>query len=87
MLGSTLWSAVNNIHTVSQGGCGRNHSSVAVNIKICFFVCVLNICFCFKQRVQVLFFRFGLLVFLYFLLILLQIILYHIHLKNIQHFI
>jgi len=37
MLGSTLWSAINNIYTVSQGGCGRNHSSVAVNIKIFLF--------------------------------------------------
>jgi choline/ethanolamine phosphotransferase len=29
MLGSTVWSAGNNIHTISQGGCGRNYSSVA----------------------------------------------------------
>lgn len=33
MLGSTIWSSGNNIHTISQGGCGRNHSSVAVNIE------------------------------------------------------
>ncbi len=37
MLGSTVWSAANNIHTVSQGGCGRNYSSVAVNIELIFF--------------------------------------------------
>ncbi len=30
MIGSTIWSSFNNIRAVSQGGCGRNFSSVAV---------------------------------------------------------
>jgi len=29
-IGSTIWSSFNNIRGVSQGGCGRNFSSVAV---------------------------------------------------------
>ncbi|CAF1041875.1 unnamed protein product [Rotaria sordida] len=29
MIGSTLWSSFNNIRAISQGGCGRNFSSVA----------------------------------------------------------
>jgi phosphatidylglycerophosphate synthase len=29
MIGSTIWSSFNNIRAVSQGGCGRNFSSVA----------------------------------------------------------
>jgi len=33
MIGSTLWSSFNNISSVSQGGCGRNFSSVAVRIR------------------------------------------------------
>lgn len=35
VLGSTTWSAANNIHTISQGGCGRDSSTIAV--KIAFF--------------------------------------------------
>ena len=34
MIGSTIWSSFNNIRLVSQGGCGRNFSSVAVSEKI-----------------------------------------------------
>lgn len=30
MVGSTLWSSFNNLRAVSQGGCGRNFSTVAV---------------------------------------------------------
>lgn len=37
MLGSTVWSAGNNIHTISKGGCGKNHASVAVNIAYFFY--------------------------------------------------
>jgi len=29
MMGSTVWSSANNLYTISQGGCGRNFSSVA----------------------------------------------------------
>jgi len=32
-IGSTIWSSSNNIRAVSQGGCGRNFSSVAVRRK------------------------------------------------------
>ena len=31
VLGSTVWSAANNIHTICQGGVGINFSSVAVS--------------------------------------------------------
>jgi hypothetical protein len=34
MIGSTMWSSFNNLRAVSQGGCGRNFSSVAVRDMI-----------------------------------------------------
>ena len=33
IIGSTAWSSFNNLRAVSQGGCGRNFSSVAVKQK------------------------------------------------------
>jgi hypothetical protein len=84
MLGSGICSAANNIHIISKGGCGRNSSSIAVNIVFVLFNIYFGIFF-FKQRIQVLFFLFGLLVFLFRLLSLLLIIQYQMHLLNIQH--
>jgi len=37
MLGSGICSAANNIHIISKGGCGRNSSSIAVNIVFILF--------------------------------------------------
>jgi hypothetical protein len=34
MIGSSTWSSFNNIRAVSQGGCGRNFSSIAVGYFI-----------------------------------------------------
>lgn len=36
MISSTIWSSFNNLRAVSQGGCGRNFSSVAVREKSSF---------------------------------------------------
>jgi hypothetical protein len=33
-ISSTIWSSFNNLRAVSQGGCGRNFSSVAVRNSI-----------------------------------------------------
>jgi hypothetical protein len=44
MLGSELCSSANNIHKISKGGCGRNSSTVAVNIV---FFCLKFILECF----------------------------------------
>jgi TRAP-type C4-dicarboxylate transport system permease small subunit len=38
MIGSSSWSSMNNIHTISKGGCGRNFSTVAVIIV---FFCLI----------------------------------------------
>jgi hypothetical protein len=38
MIGSSLWSAVNNIHIISKGGCGRHSSTVAVNIVLFYLI-------------------------------------------------
>lgn len=85
MLCSTVWSSANNVHTISQGGCGRNFSSIAVNIEIFSIEYLFE--YFLQSRVRVLFFRFGQLVYLSFLLLLLRIIQYHVHWKIIQHFI
>ena len=39
VVASALWSSLMNLHTVSQGGCGRNSSSIAVRPLLLPFLC------------------------------------------------